>query len=60
MKEMVYRIFTVEKVNGHEDETVHGYQEGEKAQAALDSFLEQHPDLSGLPLHCVLWSWKWR
>jgi hypothetical protein len=40
--------------------TVHGYKEGDNAQAALDSFLEQHPNLAGLPLHCVLWSWNWR
>lgn len=57
MKDMIYRIFTVDE-NG--EATVHGYQGGEKAQEALDSFLEQHPECIGMELHCVLWSWHWK
>lgn len=60
MKNMVYRLFTVLTVNGRENVTVHGYQAGENAQEALDSFLALHPDLADLPLHCVLWSWEWK
>jgi hypothetical protein len=57
MKDMVYRLFAVD-ADG--ECTVYGYQKGEKAQQAYDSFIAEHPEHADKDLHCVLWSWKYR